>query len=420
MRLIINDDRTVDIINNFGTNQDNKSEIIEFLFPRMICNKSIYDYNAYLVLDIDEENNRIPIDVNSYYEVSNKIASLISVTASIALIEKSQLSNISDKIVFSTLPFTLNFNKTIQIKEDFDDSPIIVDVLNTLLTKIGDIKQDILDNYYNKTAINDLLDGKVSVRDDADLMTNEQSEKLEGIEEGADVNLIESISVNNATQQIDQNKNVNITVPTKTSDLENDDNVVKDPNYQHITIDDDLDGNSTNPLQNKKIVSELNKKLNSSIANVFFKDIQYNASTGIFTFIKYDNTQITVDLPIETTVKSGRYDAVTHKLILVLMSDDTIEIPIADLVDIYTGDTNTQIQVVVKSGNIIEAILRKGSITEEYLDSNLVEKVNDNRNIAFATFDIDLETGNLIMYTNKQMDLEFRLSQETGNMEVLI
>ena len=139
-----------------------------------------------------------------------------------------------------------------------------------------------------------------------------------------------------------------------------------------------------------------------------------------FTFIKYDNTQITVDLPIETTVKSGRYDATTHKLILVLMSDDTVEIPVSDLVDVYTGDTNTQIQVVVKSGNIIEAILRKGSITEEYLDSDLVEKVNDNRNIAFATFDIDLETGSLIMYTNKQMDLEFRLSQETGNMEVLI
>lgn len=89
--------------------------------------------------------------------------------------------------------------------------------------------------------------------------TTAEKTKLSGIETGAEVNVIESIvingttatisektasvtietgaidsiSVNNVPQTIDANKNVNITVPTKTSDLTNDDNVVKDASYVH-------------------------------------------------------------------------------------------------------------------------------------------------------------------------------------------
>lgn len=46
--------------------------------------------------------------------------------------------------------------------------------------------------------------------------------KLDAIEAGAEVNTIESISVNGTAQTIDANKNVDITVPTQTSDLTND------------------------------------------------------------------------------------------------------------------------------------------------------------------------------------------------------
>ena len=51
-------------------------------------------------------------------------------------------------------------------------------------------------------------------------------------ETGAQKNIIETIKVNN-TALTPTNKTVNITVPTKTSDLTNDDNVVKDANYIH-------------------------------------------------------------------------------------------------------------------------------------------------------------------------------------------
>ena len=55
---------------------------------------------------------------------------------------------------------------------------------------------------------------------------------------------IDKIKVNNVEQTI-TNKTVNITVPTKTSDLTNDDNVVKDASYVHT------DNNFTTTLKNK-------------------------------------------------------------------------------------------------------------------------------------------------------------------------
>ena len=109
----------------------------------------------------------------------------------------------------------------------------------------------------------------------ANIQVNEyptvDANKLAGIEAGAEVNVIEeieingvtatisgkkasatiqagaidSISVNGTPQTIDANKNVDITVPTKTSDLTNDDNVVKDASYVHT------DNNFTTTLKNK-------------------------------------------------------------------------------------------------------------------------------------------------------------------------
>ena len=64
-------------------------------------------------------------------------------------------------------------------------------------------------------------------------------------EEGAEVNDIASISVNSVNVDPDINKNVDITVPTKTSDLENDSYFVADASYVHT------DNNFTNAKDTK-------------------------------------------------------------------------------------------------------------------------------------------------------------------------
>lgn len=74
--------------------------------------------------------------------------------------------------------------------------------------------------------------------------TNALLTKLNGIEDGAQVNKIESISKNGEVLTI-TNKNVNIEVPTKLSELENDNNTVTDKDYVHT------DNNFTNALLTK-------------------------------------------------------------------------------------------------------------------------------------------------------------------------
>ena len=62
--------------------------------------------------------------------------------------------------------------------------------------------------------------------------TDAEKTKLAGIDTGADVNVIEAITVNGSAAQI-SNKTVNVTVPTKLGDLANDGNFVQDANYVH-------------------------------------------------------------------------------------------------------------------------------------------------------------------------------------------
>lgn len=61
----------------------------------------------------------------------------------------------------------------------------------------------------------------------------EGAEKLATIERGAQVNVIETVKVNGSALTPDQDKAVNVPVPTKTSDLNNDSNFPVDANYVH-------------------------------------------------------------------------------------------------------------------------------------------------------------------------------------------
>lgn len=78
---------------------------------------------------------------------------------------------------------------------------------------------------YKINEIIDALDTKVDKEEGKGLSTNDftnlDKSKLNTIQAGAEVNIIDTIAVNGTNQQI-ANKRVNITVPTKTSELIND------------------------------------------------------------------------------------------------------------------------------------------------------------------------------------------------------
>ena len=100
-----------------------------------------------------------------------------------------------------------------------------------------------------------------------------------------DRNIIESISVNGVAQQVDENKNVDITVPTKLSDLSNDNNTVQDASYVHT------DNNYTNAEKNK--LAELENYDDTEIQN----DISnLNADITDLSTNKADRTEIPTTL----------------------------------------------------------------------------------------------------------------------------
>lgn len=94
----------------------------------------------------------------------------------------------------------------------------------TVPTKTSDITND--SDYATNSSVDSKLSGKVDVVSGKGLSTNDyttnEKNKLLGIAEGADVSTIKSISKNGTALSIDSNKNINIEVPTKVSQLSND------------------------------------------------------------------------------------------------------------------------------------------------------------------------------------------------------
>lgn len=91
--------------------------------------------------------------------------------------------------------------------------------------------------------------------------TSQDKTKLGSVEEGAQVNIIEKVQQNGVDLNI-ENKTVDVTVPTKTSELENDSDFVTSADIpEGGIVDTELSSTSTNPVQNKAIKQETDKIL---------------------------------------------------------------------------------------------------------------------------------------------------------------
>ena len=134
------------------------------------------------------------------------------------------------------------------------------------------------------------------------------------------------------------------------------------------TVQGSVTANATAIEDNKTAIAE---RVTNTEAKTFIKDVAYDGETCTFTFTMYDDTTETFDLPLESAVKTGRYDEGKKALVLVLMDNTEIEIPADNLIDVYTGAEGNQINVSVSSANVISAILNADSIDESFLTEAL-------------------------------------------------
>ena len=156
-----------------------------------------------------------------------------------------------------------------------------------------------ISNFYNKTEIDTLLDGKVSTSDSR--LTDSRTPKSH-----SHGNITNTGTLSGKGQNVVTDSNGAITteakptIPTKTSDLTNDSGFLT----SHNPIDSSLSSTSTNAVQNKVINTALNGKANSShthhIDDLYTKylgiqpiyDDGGNGDVYLFDRIKYDSYDI--------------------------------------------------------------------------------------------------------------------------------
>jgi hypothetical protein len=136
--------------------------------------------------------------------------------------------------------------------------------------------------------------------------TDDDKAKLDSVSLGAEKNILVGVKENGVLLTPDNSRVIDISVPTKTSDI-----------YNDSTFQTAEDVATT-------IVS-----------------LSLNTSTGIITATRKDGSIFTIDLPTEKVIKSGYFDSDAEEIVLVLADDSEIRFSAAELIDTYCGDDNT-------------------------------------------------------------------------------
>lgn len=87
--------------------------------------------------------------------------------------------------------------------------------------------------------------------------------------------------------------------------------------------------------------------------------LAYDGATGKITLSDAAGTTLSeANIPLDNFVKSGSYDTATKSIVLVMQNGDSVSIPAADLIDIYTGGATTSATVAVSNKNEITATVK--------------------------------------------------------------
>lgn len=159
--------------------------------------------------------------------------------------------------------------------------------------------------------------------------TDEYCEKLDNIEDGAQVNVLETISINEGEPiHADENKNININIaiPTKTSELENDSDFAvtsEDTTFsenlnveKNLSVDDDLSVNGDTTLHDTQVSGDLSVSNDLSVTNdTNLHNTNINGTLNVTRATSLKNTEIdgVTTISGNTTIHGDLWvDGVTH------------------------------------------------------------------------------------------------------------
>lgn len=264
--------------------------------------------------------------------------------------------------------------------------------------------------------------------------TDTLKSKLDGIEDSADVNLIESISVNGTARTI-TNKNVDINVPTKTSVLTNDSDFTTNHHVDDVKdyLDKKIDDNTKVIGDNADIIDKINSNLlNYSLISETGNKIQLLMDTSTYKIKailkdKNNNTIDTsneIDLPMESVVLSVTYNSTDKELVITLQNGSVTRVPLSSLISGLVNEDSLESTledyVLVSDYNTAISSLETGKADKSTTyTKNEIDKLLIDGNYNFATFELDIDTGELYLRKTDDMLLQFNID-ENGYLEVII
>jgi hypothetical protein len=152
---------------------------------------------------------------------------------------------------------------------------------------------------------------------------------------------------------------------------------------QKVLTSNDLTASLTETTIGKALDATAGKELGDLIAAIkeeYVKSVEYDDTTGDLLFTLQDNSEVSLNVLAANFVKSITYDADEKELVITRPDNSAFRVPLIDLVDIYTGFNGDHIQINIASGNVIKAILKAGTITDE--------EIADDASIAQSKLDL--------------------------------
>ena len=294
--------------------------------------------------------------------------------------------------------------------------------------------------------------------------TTDEKTKLGTIEASAQTNVIETVKVNGTTLTV-TDKAVDVTVPTKTSDLTNDSDFVSDASYVHTDANYTVaekeklagiaEGAEVNVNADWNATSGdaqiLNKPTNVSVFtndagyitdnNNYFDGAVYDSTSKRINFKHGDNTIAYVDAT--NFIKDGMVDSVTvdtasggthsgETCLIITFNEDAgakedIYIPLSDIfdpsnyytkteVDAISGQLNTKIETL--SGSVVE--LSASTVTIESNLNTLSGSVVELSGVT-QTIETNLNTlsGSVESLSSATQTIETNLNTLSGSVEDL-
>lgn len=177
---------------------------------------------------------------------------------------------------------------------------------------------------YYHSKIKTLLNGKVDTEAGKGLsandFTNTLKNKLDNIAAGAQVNVIEGVNVN-GTAVTPTNKIVNLTIPTKLTDLTNDGNFVTDANYVHT--DNNFTTTDKNKLAGIASGAEVNVQSDWAVTNSSSDAFIKNKPTKVSDFTNDSNFQTQTQVTQAINDAIGQITGLSFEIVQTLPATGT-------------------------------------------------------------------------------------------------